>query len=118
MQKTPPRYVPTLTQVIPAKALPDAAATPMIAKPSISQANLALNAEQISQQLRQQMLVRTRQYIDVELQRRIREAVSELALAHTHKMLEEMQPQLEATITQVVDEALQQAVAHAAAHRP
>jgi hypothetical protein len=73
-------------------------------------------ADDIAQQLRQQLLVRTRQYMDIELQRRIRETVSQLALEHAHKLFEEIQPQLEATITQVVEEAVQQAVKHASQH--
>jgi hypothetical protein len=73
---------------------------------------------QVAQQLRQQLLTQTRQYIDIQLQRRIRETVSQLALAHAHKMFEELQPQLEATINQVVDEAVKHALAHVATHAP
>lgn len=122
MQKTPPRYVPTLTQVISADerqaanaALAASLTTPSDAMPSEVE---PVSAEQIAQQLRQQLLVRTRQYMDIELQRRIRETVSQLALECAHKLFEELQPQLEASITQVVDEALAQAVAYAGTHAP
>ena len=131
MQKTPPRYVPTLTQVIPASQrqavaasisvshLPDAAQQDAVQGLGLTSAlNSALSAEQIAQQLRQQLLVRTRQYIDIELQRRIRETVSLLALEHAHKLFEELQPQLESTVRQVVEEALAQAIAHAASNAP
>ncbi len=116
MQKSPPRYVPTLTQVV-AQALPARPAT-SFSDESRGQTTAAASptADDIAQQLRQQLLVRTRQYIDIELQRRIRETVSQLALEYAHKLYEEIQPQLESTITQVVDEAVQQAVAHAANH--
>ncbi len=126
MQKSPPRYVPTLTQVVAAKP---ASAAPVLAtqtfatqtfatdKASLGQAAVpSPTAEDMAQQLRQQLLVRTRQYMDIELQRRIRETVSQLALEHAHKLFEEIQPKLEASITQVVDEAVQQAIAHAAKH--
>lgn len=135
MQKTPPRYVPTLTQVIPASQrqavaastsvshVPDAAQQDAVQGLGLNSAlnsslSSALSAEQIAQQLRQQLLVRTRQYIDIELQRRIRETVSLLALEHAHKLFEELQPQLESTVRQVVEEALAQAIAHAASNAP
>ncbi len=136
MQKAPPRYVPTLTQVVvaaPANTLAQATAgTSMASQQSApDDASLAsqllaqavkpvtissADAQDLAQQLRQILLVRTRQYIDIELQRRIRETVAQLALEHAHKLFEEMQPQLEATIAQVIQEAVQQAVMHAVTH--
>ncbi len=112
MQKSPPRYVPTLTQVVtsPTGSLPSSAV------PATPSTLTSPTADDLAQQLRQQLLVRTRQYIDVELQRRLRETVSQLALVHAHKLFEELRPQLEATITQVVDEAVRQALKHASAH--
>jgi hypothetical protein len=86
MQKSPPRFVPTLTQVVtqpPISATPAAAHMPGA---SVSRTSAAQpTADDIAQQLRQQLLVRTRQY-------------------------------MEATITQVVEEAVQQAVKHASQH--
>ena len=116
-QKTPPRYVPTLTQVVsvakhPLTAIADTASVAL--KPDVTQPSV----DQIAQQLRQQMLVRARLYIDIELQSRIRETISLLALEAAHKLFEELQPQLEASITQVVDEAIAQAIADAATHSP
>jgi hypothetical protein len=115
MQKTPPRFVPTLTQVIPPeerKAVSAVASVASANTPEIAPASV----EQVSKQLRQQLLVRTRQYIDIELQRRIRETVSQLALEHAHKLYEELQPELESTVRQVVEEAVAQAIAHASTH--
>jgi hypothetical protein len=113
MQKTPPRYVPTLTQVIDAKAAPAPIATKA---PAALASAEAPHASELAQQLRQQLLLRSRQYIDIELQKRIREAVSQLALEHAHKLFEELQPQLEATVSQVIEEAVAQALAHAVTH--
>jgi hypothetical protein len=115
MQKTPPRYVPTLTQVIDAKAAPLPTATQA---PTAQTRAAAPDATELAQQLRQQLLLRSRQYIDIELQKRIREAVSQLALEHAHKLFEELQPQLETTVSQVIDEAIAQALAHAVTHAP
>ena len=118
MQKTPPRYVPTLTQVVidkPASRAP----VPSVATGShLPAMSSQLKTDELAQQLRQQLLTRTRQYMDVQLQRRIREVVSQLALEHAHAMFEELKPKLEAAILQVVDEAVQQAVAHASANAP
>jgi hypothetical protein len=129
--KSPPRYVPTLTQVVDKSALaaaeppaglsrPDASKTTgaPVAAQSAAGAHINPSPELLAQQIRQQLLVQTRQYIDTELQRRLREAVSQLALEHAHKMFEELQPHLEATVSQVVDEAIKHAVAYAAVHAP
>ncbi len=119
IQKSPPRYVPTLTQVVATKPPGPAPANALLqSASSVPSETKQLTADDLAQLLRQQLLVRTRQYIDIELQRRIREAVSQLALAHAQKLFEELQPQLESTICQVVDEAVAQAVAHAAANAP
>jgi hypothetical protein len=120
MQKSPPRFVPTLTQVVQAKPGSPAATTSVAASATTIEGDpqQALSHVDLAQQLRQQLLTRSRQYIDIELQKRIREAVSQLALEHAHKLFEELQPQLEATISQVIDEAIAQALAHAATHAP
>jgi hypothetical protein len=54
-----------------------------------------------------------RQHIDLELQKRLRETVSQLALEHAYKLYEELQPQIESVVSQVVDEAVRSAVAKA-----
>jgi hypothetical protein len=120
MQKSPPRYVPTLTQVLASETVGDTVppSTADLTADSDAALKVLPSAEVIAQQLRQQLLVRTRQYMDIELQRRIRETVSQLALEYAYKLYEEIQPQLQSTIIQVVDEAVQQAVAHAANHTP
>ncbi len=126
MPKPPPRFVPTLTHVVAsprasasAQALENTQpALPTTSLPAGGATHTQLSAEDLAQQMRQILLVRTRQYMEVELQRRIRETVSQLALEHAHKLFEEIQPKLENTISKVVDEAIQQAIAHAATHAP
>ena len=131
-QKSPPRYVPTLTQVVgnqaPASVSDDVATRGKLPSSNEGQAPQAMSASAVimpatvssiaTQQLRQQLLVQTRQYMDLQLQKRTREIVSQLALKHAHKLFEELQPQIEATIQQVIDDAVKHAVAHAAAHSP
>ncbi len=118
MQKTPPRYVPTLTQVVTEQPSSREAVPGPVTAVNPSSSAHPLPTHELAQQLRQQLITRTRQYIDIQLQRRVREAVSQLALAHAHKLLEALQPQLETAITQVVEEAVQHAIAHASAHAP
>ncbi len=118
MQKSPPRYVPTLTQVVTDTLVSRENVHSLAPAASLPTLSGQLQTHELAQQLRQQLLTRTRQYLDIELQRRIREAVSQLALEHAHKLIEALKPQLEATISQVVEEAVQQAVAHASTHAP
>lgn len=114
----PPRYVPTLTQVISAPlagqvAIPAAAAN----QPSKTNepTHLAANSvvpdpQAIADQLRQQILRQTRQNLNLQLERRVREMVAQLALEHAHRLYEELQVQIEANITQWVHEAVQDAL--------
>jgi hypothetical protein len=122
MLKTPPRFVPTLTQVIPDAANRGSqnasfpASTSKFAAASVAKEVRPEQASDIAQQLRQKLLLQARQHLDITLQTRIREVVAQLALEHAHKLFEELQPQLETTITQAVDEAMAHAVAHVSAH--
>ncbi|MFM7331879.1 MAG: hypothetical protein ACKO1L_09510 [Brachymonas sp.] len=114
MPQIPPRFVPTLTQVVSpttqAVTRPNAASAPIPQVPHLASSAL-LNAETIAQQTRQKLLVHMRQQIDLQLNKRIREAVSQLALEHAYKMHEELQPQIEAVVADVVEDAMRQAIA-------
>jgi flagellar biosynthesis/type III secretory pathway protein FliH len=110
MQKTPPRYVPTLTQVIAPQNLALAPVSQAPHQPAIA----ALNMDHLAQQLRDQMIEAAHEYINQEMERRIREVASQIALEHAHKIFEELQPELESTITRVVEEAVVHAVMQAA----
>ncbi len=119
MPKIPPRYVPTLTQVVQhqdSKAMPDSLASSEPQAESLREVPQPPAAHTTAQQLHQALLLSTQQYLAIELQKRIREAVSQLALEQAHKMFEQIQPLLEATISQVVQEALEQAVRQSAKH--
>ena len=112
--KSPPRYVPTLTQVIrPGR---DRAAAAQGHAPSEQEPltkpipPTAIQPDRI-QQVRDEWMAQTLMQVDILLQPRIREAVSRLALVHAHRLLEELQPELEAAVAQVLDEAIQHAAA-------
>jgi hypothetical protein len=144
--RTPPKYVPTLTQVVPAEQLPRAvpvtqppapasvpasASVPLSAPAPAIQAvapaspvsptSVAqLSAEQsldLADKLHRELIAHARKHVDAQLQRRVREAVSSLALAHTQDMLKALQPVIENTVAQVVDEAVGQALGQVLAKR-
>jgi hypothetical protein len=118
--RTPPKYVPTLTQVVPAGQLPKPApGVPVtsVASPVPPPALIPapqLSAEQsldLADKLHQELIAHARKHVDAQLQRRVREAVSSLALAHAQDMLNVMQPVIEETVAHVIDEAVGQALA-------
>ena len=100
-QRTPPRFVPTLTEVVhPDSVLgfPDAVG------PNAAPAS---NPEASLQQLEDQVLHRVMQRVDLVLERRLREAVSQLILTHTQAL----GPRLREEIELVVRESVSQAIA-------
>jgi flagellar biosynthesis/type III secretory pathway protein FliH len=114
MQKTPPRYVPTLTQVIAPQSIAQAQ-VPVSVSPAVHQpVSPQPNMDHLAQQLRDQMIEAAHEYINQEMERRIREVASQIALEHAHKIFEELQPELESTIARVVEEAVVHAVMQAA----
>ncbi|MES2361124.1 MAG: hypothetical protein V4646_04910 [Pseudomonadota bacterium] len=89
----PPRFVPTLTEVVQPGQVPDL--VPEAPRPT------ALN------QLEDQMVHRVMQRVDLVLERRLREAVGQLILTHTQAL----GPRLREEIELVVRESVSQAVA-------
>lgn len=88
---TPPRFVPTLTDIVQAAVAsePSAAHLPPGAAPG------------------EQLVKRVMQRVDLVLERRLREAVGEVILAHTQSL----GPQLRDEIERVVRESVGQALA-------
>ncbi|MGH6638323.1 MAG: hypothetical protein ACREXN_00520 [Polaromonas sp.] len=92
----PPRFVPTLTEVVhltppPASALGKAGAP------------LALSAE-----LEDQMVQRVLQRVDLMLERRLREAVGQLILEHTQSLAPRLREEIERVVRQSVSQAFEQ----------
>jgi hypothetical protein len=110
MAQTPPRFVPTLTNVVPPPAK-QFMQTEQVPRATIDAQASPVQAELIAQHLRQKLLTQARQQIDMQLQKRIRETVAQLALEHAHKLFEELQPQIEAVVVEVVEDAMRQAIA-------
>lgn len=83
----PPRYVPTLTEVV--KAAPDGAMAPPAAS-SLSQ---------------EQLIARVMQRVDVTLERRLREAIAATVLEQTRAIGPLLREEIEQVVRQTVSQA-------------
>lgn len=88
--RTPPRYVPTLTEVVqPAAAPEDGAAVSL-------------------EQLQEQVIHRVMQRVDLSLERRLREAIATLVLEHTRDLGPLLREEIELVVRQSVSDAVAQ----------
>lgn len=94
MSTVPPRFVPTLTDVVQPSYLAEMSATS-----NAGETSLGL--------LEDQVVHRVMQRVDLVLERRLREAVGQVILAHTQGL----GPRLREEIELVVRESVSQAVA-------
>lgn len=92
--RTPPRYVPTLTEVVHPAALPavDAAA----ATPTLSQ---------------EEMVRRVMERVDATFEQRLREALAAAVIEQTRALGPLLREQIEAVVRQAVAEAFQEEAA-------
>ena len=88
--RTPPRFVPTLTEVVrvPAATPTDAAAAPMLSQ--------------------EQWVHRIMQRVDITLDRRLREAIATVVLEQTRTLAPMLREQVEAVVRQAVAQALEE----------
>jgi hypothetical protein len=89
--RTPPRYVPTLTEVV----TPEAPAPGVVPPPSI-------------ELLQEQIIHRVMQRVDLSLERRLREAVATLVLEQTRNLGPLLREEIESVVRQSVAEAVAQ----------
>ncbi len=96
----PPRFVPTLTEVV---------------RPAPSPAALALGTAgapmTLSAELEEQLVQRVLQRVDLTLERRLREAVGQLILEHTQTLAPRLREEIEQVVRQSVNQAFEQEVA-------
>lgn len=99
-QKTPPQYVPTLTEVVQPvvldmqQAIPAyAAASPVAPPPGLSE---------------EQLVHRILQRVDLLLERRLREAIATVVLEQTRSIAPALREEIEAVVRQTVSDALAQ----------
>lgn len=105
MSDIPPRFVPTLTEVVqPPDLLPD---RPLIGRESLTPVIATVD----SLQLENQLVHRVLQRLDLILERRLREAVGQLILEHTEALAPQLRVEIELVVRQSVSQALAQEVA-------
>lgn len=86
--RTRPSFVPTLTEVVPASALPPP----------------ALDAGEEAMQ--EQIIHRVMQRVDVVLQRQLNEAVAKVVLEHTRVLAPRLREEIEFVVRQAVTDAI------------
>ncbi|MDO9360458.1 MAG: hypothetical protein Q7T70_15890 [Polaromonas sp.] len=93
----PPRFVPTLTEVVQ-PAAPDAGGPSGSAAPD-------------AQFLQEQMIHRVMQRVDLTLDRLLRETVGRLVLEHTQALAPSLRDEIEIVVRQSVNQAFEQELA-------
>ena len=92
----PPRYVPTLTEVVHPLPTPESAFG-------------AVNApNEISVEAQELLVQRLMQRIDLMLERRLHEAVEQLILEHTHALMPRLREEIELVVRESVSLAFEQ----------
>lgn len=94
----PPRFVPTLTEVV----------QPVPSPAPVSGKGVAPMV--ISAELEDQMVKRVLQRVDLTLERRLREAVGQLILEHTQTLAPRLREEIEGVVRQSVSQAFEQEV--------
>ena len=90
----PPRFVPTLTEVVQPGVSPGV--SPEAPRPASHT------------QLEDQMVFRVMQRVDLVLERRLREAVGQLILAHTQALGPRLREEIELVVRESVNQAMAQ----------
>jgi hypothetical protein len=102
--RIPPRYVPTLTEVVQA---PAAAPTPPPGVTAAAPVPAEAQAQAAPSMLSEEQIVhRVMQRIDLTLDRRLREAIGATVLEHTRLLGPLLREEIEAAVRQTVSQAL------------
>jgi hypothetical protein len=99
--KAPPRFVPTLTEVVQGKT-----AAPLGDAPALG-----------TQQLEDHIVHRVMQRLDMQLERRLREAVATLVLEQTQSLAPLLREEIELAVRQSVSDAVAQELVAASDRR-
>lgn len=92
-RRPPPRYVPTLTEVVPPPPGPPAGAAPAAQAPAVSQ---------------EEVVRRVLQRTDALLEQRLRERIAAVVIEQTQALAPLLQGEIEACVRQAVAEAFDQ----------
>lgn len=105
--RTPPRFVPTLTEVVQKKAVAAAAAAPVPA-PEPPDAVF----------LEEQLVHRVLQRVDLVLERRLRETIATVILEHTQALAPQLRERIELAVRDAVTQALADEISAQASAQP
>ncbi len=113
MLTTPPKFVPTLTDVVPPSSgtgtAIESGSEPVAAVRSISLDDAAML--RIEQRVLQDVTDRVMHLLDATLEKQVREAVASVALAHAHAIAQDILPTIETVVTHTLETALREALA-------
>ncbi|MBS0611082.1 MAG: hypothetical protein JSS19_17285 [Proteobacteria bacterium] len=123
--KTPPRFVPTLTDVVhlpdegktgvaPAPSAPAMAHEPLQSNPMVpptSQSRDGVRAEEPPHGLEEDLVHRVMQRVDVALDQRLREAIAQVVQEQTRFLVPRLREEVESVLRHAVYEAVAQELA-------
>ena len=107
----PPRFVPTLTEVIRPMSVPAAPTAPPPAPLNASETSVTAaplppaSSPAPSADIQEQMVQRVLQRVDLMLDRRLREVVGQLILEHTQSLAPRLREEIEDVVRQSVSQA-------------
>ena len=96
----PPRFVPTLTEIVQAPASTGAAAPEALVQPVAAAAD--------SELFQEQLVHRVMQRVDLSLERLLRETVGRLVMEHTQALAPSLRDEIEILVRHSVNQALAQ----------
>lgn len=116
MLTTPPKFVPTLTEVVLAGTHSDAKNTALGAPAALPASGAATHLDdaailRIEQRVLQDVTDRVMKLLDATLEKQVREAVASVALAHAHAIAQDILPTIETVVTQALETAMREALA-------
>jgi hypothetical protein len=119
MLTTPPKFVPTLTEVVPPGTHTDLhknTSTPSVPNAAAVDSALPVRLDdaailRIERRVLQDVTDRVMHLLDAALEKQVREAVASVALAHAHAIAQDILPTIETVVTSTLETALREALA-------
>jgi hypothetical protein len=96
----PPRFVPTLTEVV----------HPSPVTVQVLPLDESIRISTLPAELKEQMVQRVLQRVDLILERRLREAVGQLILEHTQTLVPRLREEIETVVRQSVNQAFDEEI--------
>jgi hypothetical protein len=115
MLTTPPKFVPTLTDMVPPSPKLGTSAEPVLpAAVEGSAGHISLDDAamlRIERRVLQNVTDKVMHLLEATLEKQVREAVASIALTHAHAIAQDIMPAVEIVVTQTLETALRQALA-------